>query len=565
VAFSQVSSLLIALTIVPLLGAILFKKLSGNRVFGKTTKWTTFEGVKNFYRKLLKKSLNHRRWVLAGALGLFVLALAIIPFLGTEFMPSQDSNMILLRVRMPVGTSLAETNRVVSLVEKLMREQPEVRIISAQAGSRAEEDPSDSASGWGLAGSHEGILWVGLVLKNERTLSDTEVLEKIRRKLPRLEGVNFESVNMSQMFMGGSVTPVDIKIYGKDLDELKKYADEIVLKIKDVEGLRDVTHSLAQGKPEYHIHIDRERASRLGLMVSQVASTVQAATLGKVATRYREGSDEVDIRVRFQEKFRNTLDGVKNIPIVTPLNNVAYLDQVAYIEEGTGPIQITRENQSRRVSVTANIAGRDLGSVIRDVRKKMGNMEKLLPPGYFIEFGGSYEEMKKAFTVIAGAFALAVLLIYMVMASQFESFLHPFVIMFTIPLCLIGVVLGLLVTRTPISLPSLIGIVLLAGIAVNNGIVMIDYINQLKRRGIEKKEAIVEGATTRLRPVLLTALTTIIGMIPMAVSRSSGAEMRSPMAVSVLAGLLATTFLTLFVIPVIYSLFEKVKFKVKVK
>lgn len=215
----------------------------------------------------------------------------------------------------------------------------------------------------------------------------------------------------------------------------------------------------------------------------------------------------------------------------------------------------------RKISVTANIAGRDLGSVVKDIKARLADLEKQLPAGYFIEYGGAYEQMIDAFKVLAAAFALALLLVYMVMASQFEHFLHPFVIMFTIPLAIIGVVFGLLIAGKPVSLPALIGVILLAGIAVNNGIVMIDYINQLIRKGLDRREAVIKGAVTRLRPVLLTALTTILGMLPMAISRSSGSEFRSPMAVAVVGGLITTTFLTLFIIPIIYSLINKISFR----
>jgi len=280
-----------------------------------------------------------------------------------------------------------------------------------------------------------------------------------------------------------------------------------------------------------------------------------------VATRYTDESEEIDLRVRFQKRYRDNIQEIANIPIVTPQNKVIYVGQVATVEKGEGPIQITRENQARRVTVTANIAGRDLGSVVRDILQRLGPIQKQMPPGYFLEFGGSYEQMTEAFKILAAAFALASLLVYMVMASQFESFRHPFIIMFAIPLGVIGVILGLLLAGKAISLPALIGFILLAGIAVNNGIVMIDYINQLRRSGVETREAIITGAVTRLRAVLLTALTTILGMLPMAISRSEGSEFRAPMAITVMGGLTATTFLTLFIIPAIYSLFEKVSYK----
>lgn len=563
IAFSLLASLFVALTVVPMVASILFKPNNKHDYGRNRQKKKQFETARNLYQNLLKRALRRRWLVLGGALGLFLLSFVIIPFLGTEFMPAMDQEMIILSVKMPVGTSLEETNRVVAIAENLLASEPEVKTISVQAGSQAEENPADMAGGFSTTGSHEGIIWVGLVDMSKRELSDVEILEKIRKKLPKLKGVKFEAIDMSQIMMGGAQAPIEIKIFGKDLKVLTEIADNIVERIQDVEGLRDVTHSMAEGKPEYHIRVNREKASRMGLMVSQVANSVQTASLGKVATRFREENEEIDIRVRFEEKYRDSLDDIKNIPIMTPLNKMIRLDQVATITRGEGPLRITRENQAREVTVTANIAGRDLGSVVKDIKRGIVDVERGLPIGYFIEFGGQYEQMQEAFIIMAGAFALATLLVYMIMASQFESFRHPFVIMFTIPLALIGVILALLLTGRPVSLPVLIGFIMLGGIAVNNGIVMVDYINQLKRRGMEKKEAILQACTVRLRPVLITAFTTILGMLPMALSASEGAEMRAPMAVTVAGGLVATTLLTLFVIPIIYSLFDRVSFKVK--
>ncbi len=563
IAFALLASLFVALTIVPMAASLLFKANHKKNVAGETERKVQFEKARNFYRNILHKALKRRGLVLVSVLGLFILSFGLVPFLGTEFMPASDRDMLILKVKMPVGTSLEETNRVASLVEGVMAQEPEIKTISAQIGSAAEEDPSDLAGGFSNAGTHEGILWVGLIPQTERTASDLEILERIRSKLPQLKGVKFEALDMSQMMMGGSRAPVEIKVFGKDIYQLKSIADNIAARIGDVEGLRDITHTFAEGKPEYHIRINREKASRMGLMVSQIANTLQTASLGRVATRYREGNEEVDIRVRFKEQSRDSLAAIENVPIMTPVNKMIRLDQVASISKGEGPIQIDRENQARVVTVLANIAGRDLGSVVRDIKLRLGGLERGLPPGYFIEFGGQYEDMQEAFVIMAFAFALATLLVYMIMASQFESFKHPFVIMFTIPLGLIGVIVALLVSGKPVSLPVLIGFIILGGIAVNNGIVMVDYINQLKRRGVDKKEAILQGCSVRLRPVLITALTTVLGMLPMAISTSQGSEMRAPMAIAVVGGLTATTLLTLFVIPIIYSFFDRVSFKEK--
>lgn len=563
IAFALLASLFVALTIVPMAASLLFKKEYKKKSTGEMETKIQFEKARNFYRDVLHKVLKRRGLVLVGVLGLFILSFALVPFLGTEFMPASDRDMLILKVKMPVGTSLDETNRVSTLVEGVLSQQPEIKTISAQIGSTAEEDPSDLAGGFSNAGTHEGILWVGLIPQTERSASDLEILERVRTKLPQLKGVKFEALDMSQMMTGGSTAPVEIKVFGKDLYQLKDVADNIVARIEDVKGLRDINHTFSEGKPEYQIRINREKASRMGLMVSQIANTVQTASLGKVATRYREGNEEIDIRVRFQERSRDNLAAIENIPIMTPANEMIRLEQVASITKGEGPIQIDRENQARVVTVLANIAGRDLGSVVKDIKQRLGGMERSLPPGYFIEFGGQYEDMQEAFKIMAFAFALATLLVYMIMASQFESFKHPFVIMFTIPLGLIGVILALLISGKPVSLPVLIGFIILGGIAVNNGIVMVDYINQLKRRGVDKREAILQGCSVRLRPVLITALTTVLGMLPMAISTSQGSEMRAPMAIAVVGGLVATTLLTLFVIPIIYSYFDRVSFKEK--
>ena len=563
IAFSLIASLFVALTVVPLSTSLLFRSKMSLKAIAKAPEERQFAKAKALYRKWLDKALHHRRWVVGGALLALVVSLAIVPFLGTEFMPAQDQDMILLKVRMPVGTALEETDRVVAMVENIMSAMPEITMISAQSGSQVEQDAGDAASAFSNAGTHEGLLWTGLVKRDKRQYSDKEILERIRRKLPNLRGVKFEAIDMSQMLLGGSSAPVEIKLFGKDLPTLKGQADQIVQLITGVEGVRDLTHTMAAGKPEVQIHIDRERAYRLGLSVYQVANTVQTATLGKVATRYREGSDEIDVRLRFKEKYRDSLDEVRGIPLRTAAGQTIYLEQVADVTSGEGPIMINRENQARRVSVTANISGRDLGSVVRDIKGRLAGFEKGLPPGYFLEYGGAYEQMSEAFLILAGAFALAILLVYMIMASQFEHFVHPFIIMFTVPLGIIGVILGLLVTGRTLNLAALIGVIMLAGIAVNNGIVMIDYINQLIKRGVDKREAILQGATTRLRAVLLTALTTILASLPMAFSRSSGSEFRAPMGVAIAFGLTTTTFLTLFVIPVIYSLFNKIRFKEK--
>jgi HAE1 family hydrophobic/amphiphilic exporter-1 len=279
---------------------------------------------------------------------------------------------------------------------------------------------------------------------------------------------------------------------------------------------------------------------------------VQTATLGTVATRYREAGEEIDVRVRYSEPWRDDQDALRQVLVPLPAGGSVPLDQVATIEDGTGPVRIVRDDQKRVVSVVANLSDTDLGSAMARVRAAVDPISRGLPQGYSIVYGGQYEDMQDAFLQLTGALVLAVLMVYMVMASQFESFAHPFTIMFTMPLAVIGVVWVLLLTGTSLSVASFVGVIMLAGIVVKNGIVMVDYINQLRAQGMEILEAAAKGAATRLRPVLITSLTTIIGTIPMAIATSQGSSMTAPLGRTIIGGLTAATFLTLLVVPVVY-------------
>jgi len=360
---------------------------------------------------------------------------------------------------------------------------------------------------------------------------------------------------MSQQMLGGS-SPVEIKIFGKDLSRLKEIGNEIAKKISKIEGIRDAKSSLVESKPEMAIKIDREKAAHLGLSLGQIGATVRNSMQGVVATKLRQAGEEIDIRVRYRPEYRQDIEDIKRITIFSPLGKPILLGQVAEISKKQGPVKINREDQSRVVLVTANTVGRDIGSVVKDIKKELADYS--LPVGYFIEYGGSYKQMKDSFKVLTGALILAILLVYMVMASQFESLVYPFIVMFEIPLAFIGVGWALFITRQTLSLTSFMGIIMLAGIVVNNAIVLIDYVNQLRKKGMDTLNALIEGGTTRLRPILITSLTTIFGILPMALSQQEGSEMMRPMAITVIGGLLVSMMLTLVVIPVIYGLVESI-------
>jgi len=391
--------------------------------------------------------------------------------------------------------------------------------------------------------------------KKDRQFSSQEIQEIIRKNLPKIREAEISFMDMSQQMLGGN-SPVEVKIFGKDLSRLKEIGNEITKKISKIEGIRDARSSLVESKPEIAIKIDREKAAHLGLSLGQIGATVRNSMQGVVATKLRQAGEEIDIRVRYRPKYRQDIEDVKRITIFSPLGKPILLGQVAEISKKQGPVKIDREDQSRVVLVTANVVDRDVGSIVKDIKKELADYS--LPTGYFIEYGGSYKQMQDSFKVLTGALILAILLVYMVMASQFESLVYPFIVMFEIPLAFIGVGLALFITRQTLSLSSFIGIIMLAGIVVNNAIVLIDYVNQLRKKGMDTLNALIEGGTTRLRPILITSLTTIFGMLPMALSQQEGSEMMKPMAITVIGGLLVSTILTLVIIPVTYNVVEDI-------
>jgi len=405
---------------------------------------------------------------------------------------------------------------------------------------------------------NEAQMFVRLEDKLKRKRLSQEIVNDIRAQLPNIEGAKYEFIDMAQSIMTGGGTreaSIELKLFGKDLGILEGVSESVVGAVEKVEGVYDLRSSLERGRPELRLAIDRQRAAQLGLTVSQIGSVSQTAVLGKVATVLRQGGEEVNIRVSLNEKGRGSLREIENIVLPSVIGAQVRLKDIADIRLGQGPIRLNRENQKRTVSITGSLGSRHLSSVMGDIRNRLSKIA--FPEGYFVEYGGQAEKMRQTFVSLSQILILAVLLVFMVMAAEFESFSQPLVIMFTVPLALIGVILGVVISGKTVSLPSGMGVIILVGIIVNNGIVMIDYINQLRRKGIEKIEAIVEGAATRLRPILMTSSTTILGMIPMALSHAEGSEARSTVAVAIIGGLLVGTLLTLIVIPALYSLSEK--------
>ena len=555
IIFALFSSLFVALTLVPMVASKIFKKRELVEDYKKASGEKHFIKIKNIYEKVLRWSLNNRFKTMVVTIGLLAGTIALTPFIGTEFMPVSDQGMMLLGVKMPIGASLDETNKVISQIEDDLVDIDGISAITSFVGMDEASRSESVALGLGAAGANEAQIFIRLKNKKDREYSAAEIQEIIRRKLPKIRNMEINFMDMAKILISGSSFPVEIKVFGKDLDILKSVSDEIAQKIQNIEGMRDTDTTLSQGKPELAIIIDREKASYLGLTVGQIGSTIKNSMQGVVATQLRQSGEETDIRIRYDKIYRDDVKQIENLTITTPFGSQISLKQVAKISKGEGPIKIDREDQLRKVAVTANVLDRDVGNVVKDIKEKLSDYN--LPAGYFIEYGGSYKQMQDTFGTLGWALALGILLVYMVMASQFESLIHPFIVMFEMPLAFIGVGLALFITGQTLSLPSFMGVIMLAGIVVNNAIVLIDYINQLRKKGMSKFDALIEGGTTRLRPILITSITTMLGMLPMALARQEGSEMMRPMAIAVIGGLLVSTLLTLVVIPVIYSLVEK--------
>ncbi len=567
VTASLIASLFVALTLVPMMASKIFKKEKSKKDYELHFGERGFSFLKDWYKRTLAIALRHRIKVCVVSIGVFALGMCLLPFVGKEFMPVIDPGLVIVKVKMPVGTSLEETDRIVQKIEDIMLRQKEADVLGSFTGlmEGTKLDVAFSGSGIGNTGVNEAMIFAHLLDKSKRRRSSIEIQDSIRKQFPRIEGAKIEFIDLARFITSGGTgqIPIEIKIFGKDLATLEKTADEIMAKIEPIQGLYDIDTTLRHGKPELQFVIDRDRASQLGLNVGQIASVMRANFEGQVATRFRTAGDEFDLRVQYRDEDAQDFDDVKRAVIFSSLGSQHHLEDVAKVIEGKGPVKLYRENQARKTSVTANFSGRDLGSILNDIKTKIKEID--LPSGYFVEYGGEAKRMRETFVVLGSVFILAILLVYMIMAAQFESLVHPFTVMFTVPFGLTGVILILLLTGNSLSMVSLLGVIILAGVVVNNGIVLVDYVNQLRAKGLSKDEALIQGGVTKLRAVLLTAATATFGMLPMAISRSEGSELRSPMALAVIGGLVVSTFLTLIIVPTVYSILDDIAHRTRKK
>jgi len=551
VTLSLVASLVVALTLVPMLSSKLLvvdegkKKLRLFRFINSGFD-RIFNSIDLRYRKILNWALDHRKSTVIIALAVFVVSMASIFSLGAEFLPAMDQGQFMVNVSLPVGSELDSTNEILTEIEEKLKEIDEIQSVFTTVGSGGMMGGSSSS------GSVTGILKP----LDQRTVSTDHVVKQVRKLVKDIPGaeINVEALSNSMMGFGGS--PITVEIKGDDLKTLEEISEDFKKIIGEVEGATEVKTSLSEGIPEVQIRINREKASQYGITSGQIASAVRGLVSGTVATRYKFEGDEIDVVIKGDDILRESISNLETVPVDTPYGVSVPLSQVAEITVEKGPITINREGQSRVVSVTGQIVDRDLASITRDIEAKLSKYN--MPQGYSYEFGGQNELLNEAFTDLVLALILAVILVYMVMASQFESLLHPFIIMFSVPLAFSGGALALFLTGIPLSVPAIIGFIILAGIVVNNAIVLVDYINTRRSEGEERREAVVNAGPIRLRPILMTTLTTVLGLVPLALGLGEGAEMEQPLAIAVIGGLSLSTVLTLVLIPVLYTIFDDI-------
>ncbi len=553
VSFALFASLAVALTVVPVLSSRLLKIPKNNNDNGNgnsrlSARFTRFFAkLDATYGRGLHWSLGHRKIVIIGVVLAFVGSLALIPLVGTEFIPAMDDGMLSVNIRLPDGSSLAQTGSVVGQVEEVLRDVPEVEYTFTTIGS-------GGMGGLGGSNSNRASMDVRLTDMSQRRLSNDQVADKIRELTRTIPGMEIRVRPSQSMSMGGTGVPVDIMIKGDSLTVLEQVAEEVKRVVENVEGTREVSTSFDRGWPELQVVVDREKAAAYGIQSRAVANMLRTALSGQVVTRFRTGSEELDVRLQVPADLKKSIAALEQIEIVTPGGLLVPLGEVAEFKQTLGPMSISRHDQVRSARVTSQLSERALGLVVSDINKGLADLS--LPSGYTVDFGGEQEMMSDSFGSLGQALLLAILLVYMIMAAQFESLLHPFIIMFALPLTFIGVVLSLLITGRTLNVPAFIGLIMLSGIVVNNAIVLVDYINKLRQRGLACREAILEAGPVRLRPILMTTLTTVLGMFPLALGIGSGSETYAPLATVVIGGLLASSMLTLVVVPVIYSIME---------
>ena len=560
VSFSLLCSLAVALTLVPMLSARILPSRSPDVNLKRTFRGRVFEmsglffqHLETGYKKLLHFALENRVFVVIIAVLLLTTSLLLTRHIGVELMPSADEGEVRVEAEMQVGTRLDLLDEKIGVIEGIVNESvPEIRnVVTSVGGSR-----------WRGQGGHTGSVRISLKHQSERSRSSEQIAADLRGRMGRIPGMVVRTRAGQGLFIfrlgtsGGD--RVEVEVRGHDLETADALAAKVKEVVESVEGITDARVSRDLGSPEELILIDRQKAADMKLTVSKIANALQTIISGTRAGYYRQGGDEFTILVKLRDAEKMDLRDILDLTIANSAGQPVVLRNVVKVGPRSGPVIIERKDQERVVSVTADISGRDMGSVLGDLRDLIRNVPR--PADFTITFGGDYEEQQESFRELLLSCVLALVLVYMVMACQYESLRDPFVVMFSVPLAAIGVIVMLYLTGTTFNIQSFIGCIMLEGIVVNNAILLVDHTNLLRRRdGLPLRQAIEEAGRRRLRPILMTATTTVIGLIPLALGLGEGGEAQAPMARAVIGGLLSSTLITLVFVPVVYSIFERLK------
>jgi HAE1 family hydrophobic/amphiphilic exporter-1 len=559
VTYALLVSLVVALTLTPMLAALGRDRRNGRpwwRRIGRggseetpasvpvrVTPGRAMTTLRAGYRRMIESALDHRWLVVASVGALFVLSVAGARRLGSDLIPPLTQGELRFDLELPEGTPIEHTDQMVARLETAIAGAPHVETVYSNVGVDAEEDAS-------LRSKKENHAELNVKLEDGAgKLGEVEALDAIRAEFARVPHL---TATLRDETTFSFKTPVEVEIYGYDLAELGRVSDRVEDVLRGIRGLRDVTTSMEPGSPEVEIRFDRDKLKMAGLGLRDVSEALRTKVLGKVATDYKERDRQIDVLVRSADARDLSFDELNTMVVGEHADVPVRLASVAQVVVQRGPARIQRISQTRAATVSANLEGRDLGGVSAEIENALATIP--LPTDVTLQLAGQNEEMQQSLRSLIFAALLAVFMVYLVMASQFESLLNPFLILFTMPMALIGVVGGLTLTHTPVSVVVMIGAIMLAGIVVNNGIVLMDLIGRLRRRGLGVRAAILEAGEVRLRPILMTTTTTVLGLLPLALGQGEGGEIMAPLAVTVIGGLLAGTILTLVVIPVLYSL-----------
>jgi len=561
VTVTLIASAFTAATFTPMLCSKLLRPEAGEGPGRFRRLYALFERIfiswENAYSRALDWCLRHRKTVVFGFAGVFLASLLLLPLIGSEFAPEEDTGDLQITVELPIGTRVEETDRVATRIEEIMtRHVPEARFMNVRSG---QSGGGFGAIFGGASGSHVVSSRARLVPKTKRVRPISEIAQDVRGRIKAIPGVLKTNVStgnpMGRIITGTGGKAIQVEVFGNSFADTAAVAEEIRQILEKIPGAVDVAVSRELKRPELRVAVDREKSSALGLNMRTVADSIRAFIEGSTAGRYRERGETYDIVVRLEEKDRTAPEDITSLSVVSPFTQRQIaLENVARTYETIGPVEIERQNRERVVLVECNTFKRSLGEIRDDIRKELASV--ILPPGISVNIGGEAEEQDKAFRDLLFLLLLGVAMVYMVMAAQFESLLDPFIVMFAIPFTFIGVIAGFVLTGTTLSIISFLGVIMLMGIVVNNAIVLISYINILRARGLSMREAVTVGGKERLRPVLMTTITTLAGLLPLALSTGQGSETWQPLGITMISGLTVSTLITMLFVPTMYSLFE---------